>query len=132
MNHALGKGQPVRPKSVTKRLEEIADWPGRARVAEYSPRLLMRNLAENERTVRRFFKKKFGVSISRQLERFRQQEAKEMARQGLQAKVIAFNLSFKSPSHFSHWFKAVHKISFRVWLVNPAPEGDGGRGFVRS
>jgi AraC-like DNA-binding protein len=114
----------MRRNSTSKKLAAVDNWPKRAKDAGYCAQRLARALRQDERTLRRFFAKRFGRSTHQQLESFRQLEATQLAKSGVQAKVIAIDLNFKNASHFSQRFKAYHGVSFRLWLksVQRAPQ----------
>jgi AraC-like DNA-binding protein len=106
----------VRTNRITDKLEKIEDWRQRAHGAEYSSSRLAALLKVEERTLRRFFLKKFGRPTREQLEIFRQLQVEPLAKTGLSEKEISFKLHFKKASHFCRRFKKFHGVTFRVWL----------------
>jgi AraC-like DNA-binding protein len=106
----------MRPCRITKSLEQVGDWNELALEAEYCSRHMANLLDVEERTLRRFFVKKFGRPTRQQLEIFRQESVEQMARAGVPEKVITLELYFKYTSNFSRRFKAFHGVSFRAWI----------------
>ena len=108
----------MRPLPVFNRLNTIKQWNVLASWCRYRSAALVRLLGEDERTVRRYFLKKFGRTTQKQLDFLRQMRIEHLARRGVQEKAMLEELGYQQASHLSRQFKKHHKVAFRVWIRN--------------
>jgi AraC-like DNA-binding protein len=115
----------MRPRTVFEKLARIDNWPKLAEDAHYCVSELTCLLDEEPKSLQRFFRRAFGKSVQEQLDLFRQLEVERLAKNGVQAKVIAARLHYKHMPQLSRQFKRLHGVSFRVWLkvASQSPQG---------
>lgn len=122
----------MKTSRIARDLEKISDWPGLAQEAGYCSYRLANLLDLQEKTLRRYFQKKFGRPTRQQLELMRQKKIEEMAQAGMSEKEIAVELRFKYARNLSRRFKDVHGITMRVWLRSTAAPTSGSLAFIMS
>ena len=85
-------------------------WPDMARQAAYNSRLLAELIDVCPRQLRRYTHKFFNSSPQQWLNEQRLTKAASMLQSNELVKAVAFELGFKSVSHFSHAFKSRYGI----------------------
>jgi transcriptional regulator GlxA family with amidase domain len=88
------------------RLNQIQDWPERAKQAKWSATTLAKNCGVCRRTLERYFLKERGLSPKQWLAEQRQLRANDLIRAGFGVKETAFYLGYKHAHHFSRDFTA--------------------------
>jgi len=101
------------------RLDQIKDWPERARLANYSASMLAKHCGVSLRTLERYFTKEIGESIKKWLAKQRQIRAAEVLKKFLRVKEAALHLGYKHTDHFSRDFKAHWGCCPTEMLVRP-------------
>jgi len=91
---------------MNNRLQQIQDWPERARVAKWRAATLAKNCGVSMRTLQRYFLKEMGKSPKLWLAEQRQLDAVEVLKTCSCVKEAASNLGYKHTHHFSRDFKA--------------------------
>jgi AraC-like DNA-binding protein len=95
---SVGNGQK------TLSLNDIENWPEMGQKANWSAATLARNCGVSIRTLQRFFTKEMGKSPQKWLRRCRLKLAEEKLQQST-IKIVASELGYKQPNHFSREFK---------------------------
>ena len=93
---------------MNSRLKLIEDWPERAHAAGYSGELLAQQLGYSQRQLERYIMEWMAASLKVWLNSLRQQRAAELLCAGHAAQVVAVQLGYKQPSHFTRAFKKYH------------------------
>jgi transcriptional regulator GlxA family with amidase domain len=90
---------------MNNQLDEIQNWPERARKAKWRVTTLAKNCGVSLRTLQRYFRKNIGVSPKAWLLEQRLLHAKELVQSGLRVKEAAGSLDYKHPNHLTNGFK---------------------------
>lgn len=118
-NHGVGKGQSGVPDPIPwlllsmarKDIYTVEDWADLAKQARYDPELLARLLRVGPRQLRRYTRELFNNSPQDWLDEQRLADAARLLQTNELIKVVAYDLGFKTVSHFSNRFKAHFGIS---------------------
>jgi transcriptional regulator GlxA family with amidase domain len=89
---------------MNKRLDQIQDWPERARAAKWCAATLAKHCGVSLRTLERFFQKNMGKSPKQWLSDRRQQRANELIQDGSSVKETAGLLDYRHPNHLTNAF----------------------------
>lgn len=89
----------------------VDDWADLAKTARYDPDLLARLLNVGTRQLRRYTRELFNNSPQEWLDERRLADATNLLQSDELIKVVAYELGFKTVSHFSHRFKARYGVS---------------------
>ncbi len=116
----------MRTSRIAQELEKVSNWPELAREAGYCSYRLANLLDVQERTLRRYFQKKFGRSTYRQLELLREERIEQLAKAGVTEKEIAVDVRFKHTTNLSRRFKRAHGVTLRLWLKSVVVPATGG------
>ncbi|HTR43099.1 MAG TPA: helix-turn-helix transcriptional regulator [Pseudomonadales bacterium] len=117
MHRVIGYYLPLVPQAgkttgmVRKDFNAVEEWPKIARQATYNTRQLANLLEVCPRQVRRYTRKLFNSSPRQWLNEQRLTDAALMLENNKLVKTIAFDLGFKTVSHFSHAFKSRYGAS---------------------
>jgi transcriptional regulator GlxA family with amidase domain len=90
---------------VNNRLQRIVDWRAVAVECGFQVKSLAKKFEVSDRTVRRHFEKRFGMTAKAWMDRERIVLATERVLKGEAVKVVATELHFKQRSNFSDYFK---------------------------
>jgi AraC-like DNA-binding protein len=83
-------------------------WQSVAIAANFKPAAIAERCGLSLRTIQRYFKKHYGVTLSHWLRNYRLQLAYERLTKGESIKSVAYSLGYKQLSHFSRDFKATY------------------------
>ena len=98
------------------RLENIRNWPDRARRARWRTNALAKDCSVSVRTLQRFFICELGKTPKQWLIEQRQIQGAKRLREGLWVKEVAADLGYNNAAQFSRDFKeywGVPAVSFR-------------------
>lgn len=87
------------------------NWEQLAAQANYRPSQLASLCTVSLRTLQRHFSGRYGMTLGEWLRDVRINQAYTRLKAGETIKVVAYDLGFKQPSHFSRVFKQVHGVS---------------------
>jgi AraC-like DNA-binding protein len=87
---------------MSRRLEQIQNWPELARQANWSVTLLAKHCQVSVRTLERVFTAKMGKPVKKWLVEQRLQKAVEFMAKGASVKETATQLAYKHPSHLAN------------------------------
>jgi len=88
-------------------------WEELAIRAQYKPAEIARFTRVSLRTLQRYFKNNYNVTISNWLRSVRLREAYSRLRGGQSVKEVAYGLGYKQLSHFSKDFKKMYGVAPR-------------------
>jgi AraC family transcriptional regulator, carnitine catabolism transcriptional activator len=88
------------------KLDQVQDWPERARLAKYSVSMLAKHCGVSVRTLERHFKKEKAKTVKKWLAERRQIDGWEILQKNPCIKAAAANVGYKHTQHFSRDFKA--------------------------
>ncbi len=86
-------------------LDRITDWSARAQACRYSAARLARQCQVSARHLERYFHLQHGLTPHQWLRQLRLRLALKMMQVQTPLKVVAIELGYQNPSHFSHDFK---------------------------
>src|SRR5438128_723328 len=109
-------------------LNQIGNWPERARAANYHAEPLARLCGVSTRTLQRFFASKKWGSAQHWLNELCLERAPSLLKdQGMSVKEAAAESGYTQPSHFSRKFKEFHgvspSVSQKAYLARLSPPG---------
>lgn len=87
------------------------NWEQLAAQANYRPCQLASLCTVSLRTLQRHFSGRYNMTLGEWLRDVRINQAYTRLKAGETIKVVAYDLGFKQPSHFSRVFKQVHGVS---------------------
>lgn len=93
----------------------LEQWANLAKQARYDPCLVARLLNVGPRQLRRYTREILKTSPQRWLDEQRLRQAATMLKNKELVKTVAFDLGFKTVSHFSHKFKARYGVSPKAY-----------------
>jgi AraC-like DNA-binding protein len=90
---------------MSKRLDRVKDWIAIASECEFRMQKMAKTFGVSERTLRRFFQERFGVSAKEWRDARRLEIAFRSLVRGDQVKAAAGKLKFKHPENFAAFIK---------------------------
>jgi AraC-like DNA-binding protein len=91
------------------------DWLALAYRAKFRAHQLARLAGMHERTLRRFFRRRFRTTPQRWLDRHRLRAAQRLLRRGGRTKEVAYALGYSHVSQFCRQFKRACGVSPQRW-----------------
>ena len=102
-----------------KDVQTLDQWAKFAQQARYDPEVFAHLLKIGPRQLRRYTRKNLNTSPQRWLDEQRLKRAAIMLKGNELVKTVAFDLGFKSVSHFSNKFKARYGVSPKEYNEQP-------------
>jgi AraC-like DNA-binding protein len=92
---------------MASRLDRVQNWEHLAREYGYQIPQIAKRQHVSERQLRRYFRRRFGVTAKEWLDTLRARDATEQLVRGDLVKTVSGDLNFKQRSHFSKFVKRV-------------------------
>jgi AraC family transcriptional regulator of adaptative response / DNA-3-methyladenine glycosylase II len=105
---------------MSSRLDTITDWDVRAQRAKFHVATLASQCGITERQLRRYFRRKFGVSPNLWLATARLELIPQLLQRGQSVKEIAAQTGFSQPGNLTRRFKQRYRVPPSA-LRHPAP-----------
>ena len=102
-----------------KDVQTLEQWTALAKQARYDPEVFAHLLKVGPRQLRRYTRKILNTSPQRWLYEQRLMRAAIMLKNKALVKTVAFDLGFKTVSHFSNKFKARYGVSPKAYRGQP-------------
>ena len=95
----------------------IQNWESLAHQCSYRVSRLAKLCQVSVRTLQRHFRKYYDLTLSEWLRELRLEQSRSMLKDAPCVKMVAFDLGYKQPSHFTRDFKLRYGIPPKTWQL---------------